>query len=586
MFAMLVIVPLLVAAVLAVMFNNKMWVRYAALLASIVSLLMIMTLSVGTQQSVTWFSFNGFSFNLSVSTAQLNMLLLYLVGIITPLIFLYSAGFMEVPSEQGRYYAEISVFAAAMMLFAMSASFLTMFIGWELLGITSYLLIGFWYRRSRAGYAARKAISTIIIGDILMFIAILLIWASYHSFEFSVVLQSAPTPSLLFAAIMIMLAAFTKSAQFPFHQWLPDAMEGPTPVSAFLHSSTMVKAGVFLIAVLLPIYSTLHLLNIILIFGLASALLGATNALTENHIKKILAYSTTEDLGLMFVALGLGSLTAAMLLFFVQTFYKALLFMDAGAVMRANGGEEDISKLSSLHSGKALFAAMAIGALSLAGLAPFSGFIGKLAVDSAAEGTIPVFALLAVIDLLSSIYIFRWLLVPRHSKGGASVSDGFRTTPSQMRIPIYILAFLVIAAGAGYLYLPAYIPQYSAAQFQISPIGAGTETGIVVLGLIVSYLIYHKVRRFSLARNLRPLYVLIYNSILVNRLYVKVADFTALFASQVDRLDFGIYRFIRAVGSSVLGFANLVRRVESGQVNIYLAMFVIGVLAVIAFFAM
>ena len=290
MLTILVIVPLLIAALISLFISkHPKYVKYVALAASLISLLLILNafVSRGSIQTATWFTLSGYSFTLTTSTMPLNILLLSILGVMTPLILLYSIGFMNLPTEQSRYYTELLVFAAAMMLFAIAGDFITMLIGWELLGITSYLLIGFWYGKEGSATAARKAITTILIGDILMFSAMIIIWSSYHTFSFALILQQSTTSGLMpIALLLIIFAVFTKSAQFPFHEWLPDAMKGPTPVSAFLHSSTMVKAGVFLVAVLLPLFIAYHMLNIFLIFGLVTAALGVLNAISRIQHKK------------------------------------------------------------------------------------------------------------------------------------------------------------------------------------------------------------------------------------------------------------------------------------------------------------
>ena len=300
MLAILIIVPLVAAALLALLMRklNSRLVGYVALAASIITLLLIFGayLNQPQIQSINWFSVGGYLLQISTVIAPLNMILLLIVGIMTPIIITYSIGFMHVRSEQSRYYFELCLFAAAMMLFAISADFVTMFIAWELLGITSYLLIGFWHHNYGAAGAARKAITTILIGDMMMLAAILIIWSTYGTFSFSVILQQAGFHSAAMSAALalIMLAAFTKSAQFPFHEWLPDAMKCLAPVSAFLHSSTMVKAGVFIVAVLLPLFAAYNMLHILLIFGIITAVLGITNALAETNIKRMLAYSTLD----------------------------------------------------------------------------------------------------------------------------------------------------------------------------------------------------------------------------------------------------------------------------------------------------
>ena len=215
--------PLIAAAFLALLLNSEPKpVKYIALAASVLSLLLAIAVNFNTvkMQSLTWFSLAGYAFPITTYTMPLNMLLLFIVAVMTPLIFTYSIGFMDAPSEQGRYYFEMCIFAASMMLFAISGNFITMLIGWELLGVTSYLLIGFWYRKEKAPTAARKAITTMLIGDALMLIAMLAIWNSLHTFDFIAVIRATPTASLQIAALLILVAAFTKSAQFPFHEWL------------------------------------------------------------------------------------------------------------------------------------------------------------------------------------------------------------------------------------------------------------------------------------------------------------------------------------------------------------------------------
>ena len=590
MFALFVLLPLIIAAFLALLFrNNGSAVKYTALAASLVSLLLIIYLytgnGAGSTQSFQWFSLGGVAFNISIATMQINMLLLLLVGIMTPLVFLYSIGFMNTQSQQARFYFEICIFAAAMMLFAISSSLITMFIAWELLGITSYLLIGFWYWKEKPPAAARKAITTILIGDVLMLAGILLIGVSYGTFEFSALLSAAPTPALDTALILILLAAFTKSAQFPFHEWLPDAMEGPTPVSAFLHSSTMVKAGVFLVAVLFPLYVSAGLLPVILVFGLVSAILGVSNALAERHIKKILAYSTIEDLGLMFVALGLGSLLGALLLFFVQTFYKGLLFMGAGSIMKANDEREDIFNNYSSATNKLVFVPIAIGALSLAAIFPFSGAIGKGVIAGVAEDTnIIVYAVLVLLGLGSSIYIFRWLFIPvsKPFKNGHAVAVNYMALPKTMIAAALILAVLVIIAPIFDLY-PAFLtPALSGA---LIPVSEMAEVSVIALiGLAIAYRIYRQGHGVHVASASRPIFLSFYNSIIVNGFYLYLTKAIAIAADGFGYFDLKLDKLTYSASSAMLSVGSALRKLVNGQTNVYVAAFVIGIVLLLALF--
>jgi NADH-quinone oxidoreductase subunit L len=581
MLTILAIVPLIAAALIsAAMHKRPKKIRYIALAASIISLALIILsyYNASQLQSLAWFSFGNSIFAITTSTAPLNMVLLLILGIMTPLIITYSIGFMRVPSEQSRYYSELCIFTAAMMLFAMSADFLTMFVGWEILGVTSYLLIGFWYRREGTAEAARKAITIMLIGDVLMLAAMFIIWGTYNSFSFSVLLQhaNAPSPFVEVALLFIIFAVFTKSAQFPFHEWLPDAMKGPTPVSAFLHSSTMVKAGIFLIAVLLPIFIAYNLLNIMLAFGIITVILAVTNALSSLHIKRVLAYSTLEDLGLMFIALGSGSLIAAMMLFVAQTFYKALLFMCTGSIIKSNDGEEDLTKIRNWTSSLNIFIPTMIAVVSLAGLFPLSGFFGKVAIESAA-GNSTLYIALVAIAFFSNIYIFRWLFLPlnkKEEKSQAGSTYEYRLLPKSMLIPIYVLAILVPLASLTYIYLPGFLSVKGQA-ITITEVAA--SVAVVAAGLLVSYFMFYKGRRVATTG---IAYKILHNNPVVNGFYSYFAAAMAAISAAIDGFDYGLYDIFKAGGRGIGAFANLLKRMENGSVNAYIAALLIGLILI------
>ncbi len=586
MLAILVIVPFIIAAFIALLMRKEgsRLIGYVALAASIISLLMIFLLYLGPSQiqSINWFSISSYQFVISTSTAPLNMILLLIVGIIAPLIVTYSIGFMHVRSEYPRYYFELCIFTSAMMLFALSADFITMFIGWELLGVTSYLLIGFWYYKDGAAGAARKAITTILIGDILMLAAILIIWSTYGSFSFAVILQQAADHSMAMsvALIFIMLAAFTKSAQFPFHEWLPDAMKGPTPVSAFLHSSTMVKAGVFVIAVLLPLFVAYHMLPVLMVFGIITAIIGITNAFAETHIKKVLAYSTIEDLGLMFIALGTGSLIAAILFFIVQTFYKVLLFMSAGSIIRTNNNEEELEKLQNSAKYPSILIPTVIAVASLAALFPLSGFFGKAAIETAAG--IPVYIILLLFAFFSNIYIFRWLFIPLRRK---TVSKGkmpslvHASLPKSMKIPVYIAALLVLTGAVVYPYLPGYMLQYHPQQIIIGPVDVMVSLALFVAAFAISYYaFYHKNYRVF---NTGIMHKLLHNSEMTNDFYSRVAISFGIIGAAIERFDDAVYGFIKAAAKDVGSFSEMLKAIENGDTRTYIAALVVGLVLIL-----
>ncbi len=580
MLSLFVIIPLIAAALACLIPRTERVAKYLALSGSIVSLLLaylLLSNPPGTQ-SLQWFNVAGLSVTITTATAQANLLLLMLVAIVTPLVFTYSMGYMELPSEQRRFYFEMCVFAASMMLFAISASFITLFIAWEILGITSYLLIGFWHYKERAPTAARKAITTILIGDIFMLMGIVIIGVTHAGFDYSLLLSNPITSSTQLALVFILIAAFTKSAQFPFHEWLSDAMEGPTPVSSFLHSSTMVKAGVFLVMVLLPVYSAAGLLPLILVIGIISAILGASNALTERHFKKILAYSTIEDLGLMFIALGLNAVFAAMILFFVQTFYKAALFMSAGSIIRANNEEEDIYKLCCSRNSKPILATALIGALSIAGIFPLSGFLGKSFVESSAmSSNIVVYAVLVLVGLATSIYAFRWLFIPTRNVFDKKLTGklGYGSVPKTMVIPGVVLAALVVVATFIYYADPSYIG--GAAQMQLLGATEIAITNIVAIaGIAVAFYIYKLGHRMHLASTNSMAFAALHNSTIVNGAYLIFAAGIAKIGALAGNLDFAFDRSIYVMSQLFIKSGYYMRRMVDGQTNSYALAFVLG----------
>ncbi|MGC8495703.1 MAG: NADH-quinone oxidoreductase subunit L [Candidatus Micrarchaeia archaeon] len=583
MLALLLLLPLTISALLSPILREHFGaIKYVALLASIITLAMLPFVSTGVTNSLLWFSISGYNFHITTQTMPLNMILLWLIAIITPLIIAYSIGFMETPSEQARFYFELCVFASAMLLFAMSGNFIAMFIGWEMLGITSYLLIGFWYYKEKPPQAARKAIITVFIGDMMMLAAMAIIWNAYGTFNFSALASAGVKAPLFYAMLLVMFAAFTKSAQFPFQEWLPDAMEGPTPVSAFLHSSTMVKAGVFIIAVLLPIYEELSMGWLLVAFGIITAIIAMADALVEKHIKRILAYSTIEDMGLMFVALGFGSIVGAMVLFVAQAFYKALLFMNAGTIMNANEGAESIYSSYESRSSKPLFAVMIIGVLSIIGVFPLSGFFGKIGVEGSASNPV-VYAILLVIDFVTAIYMVRWVAVPSRKAPSqyesALISSNYRLTPKSMMIPQYILAALVIAASAAFIYAaPSYSPYL---KLPLRAIESFIETIVVFIGSIIGIYIISKYAQLSSERH-PVLYSIAYSTGFFNSAYRYIASAFAIAGSAFEAFEYSLYDFIKLGGSAVVDFGAYVRKIENGQINTYAMAFAIGILIAIA----
>ena len=336
--------------------------------------------------TVSWFDAGGDAFNLGLTIDPVAMVMMGVITFVSLLVQVYSLGYMRGESRLAWYFAVHSLFAASMLGLVLTNSLLVLYIGWELVGICSYLLIGFWYERRSAAEAAKKAFITTRIGDVGLLVGILLLYYKLDTFHIPTILSEVQAGALsdgvmTLSAILIFLGAMGKSAQFPLHVWLPDAMEGPTPVSALIHAATMVVAGVYLVARMLPLFEAAPAVSeLVIAIGLVTAVMGATMALTSNDLKRVLAYSTVSQIGFMILALGHGALAAAMFHLATHALFKALLFLGAGNVLHAIGehSDVDIRRLGGLRARMPVTSVVfIIAALALSGIPPLSGFWSK-----------------------------------------------------------------------------------------------------------------------------------------------------------------------------------------------------------------
>jgi NADH-quinone oxidoreductase subunit L len=375
------------------------------------------------------------------------------------LIHIYSIAYMQSDGGFQRYFAYLNLFVFSMLLLVMGDNFLLMFLGWEGVGLCSYLLIGFWYTRQTAADAGKKAFIVNRVGDFGFILGIFVIFFTFDSVQFNEVFGSATqrlVPGGVVAtaiALLLFLGATGKSAQIPLHVWLPDAMEGPTPVSALIHAATMVTAGVYMVARC----SVLYLLApgamvVVVIVGLLTALMAASIALVQTDIKRVLAYSTISQLGYMFVACGVGAFTAGIFHLATHACFKALLFLGAGSVIHALNGEQDIRRMGGLKDPMPItYLTFLVAALAIAGVFPFAGFFSKDEILWAAltDGHFLVWLLAVVVAVMTSFYMFRLVFLVFHRE--PSVSDGMahhpHEAPSAMRVPLMILAGLSVVAG-------------------------------------------------------------------------------------------------------------------------------------------
>jgi len=430
-----------------------------------------------------WFSLGGGSVRLGWLLDPLTALMCVMVSFVSTLIFVFSLGYMKEDENFKQFFCFLSLFAAAMMGIIVSNSLLLVFVSWELVGLASYLLIGFWFTRPAAAAAAKKAFITTRIGDVGFFIGLIWLNNAAGSLLFydggRGVLESATLATLssqltvgglavsTVIGLLVFCGAVGKSGQFPLHVWLPDAMEGPTPVSALIHAATMVAAGVFLIARVYPLMAAdqalssvpFHALTVVAFIGAITALLGACIAVAQNDIKRVLAFSTVSQLGYMMIAIGVGSWVAAIFHLLTHAFFKALLFLGAGSVIHAAHHEQDIRRLGGLGTRmRVTFATFAVGMMALAGVPfLFSGYWSKEAILHAAYSwdvsSIPlVMALIAVV--LTAFYMTRLVSEVFFGKPRSESAGHAHENPGVMTVPLVLLA--VCAIGLGFLGTPAW----------------------------------------------------------------------------------------------------------------------------------
>src|SRR6266705_1204535 len=432
------------------------FISVAAVLGSFVCSWLVFTQSNISAPASTWIEISGvFKVPFGFVLDNLSKTMLVLVSGIGALIHIYSLGYMRDDEGKSRYFAALSLFMFAMLGIVLSNNFVMLFIFWELVGFTSYVLIGHWFYRDAPADAAKKAFITTRICDFGFMIGILMIWAATGSVVFT---EIAPRLSSLMVhpafltvtALLIFCGAVGKSAQFPLHVWLPDAMEGPTPISALIHAATMVAAGVYmLVRVAFVIQASQTALLVVAWIGTITAVLAALIATQQNDIKRILAYSTLSQLGYMVMAVGLASHDAAMFHLFTHAFFKALLFLAAGSIIVMLHHEQNIWKMGGLSRNLPItFITFVVGALALIGCPPFSGFFSKDAILTLAyERNMPIFVVGLFTAFLTAFYVMRLLVIVFFGKPRSDIARQSRESPFVMTGPLIVLAPLATIGG-------------------------------------------------------------------------------------------------------------------------------------------
>src|SRR5664280_2653590 len=374
--------------------------------------------SVFVWNAFTWVAAGRFSVSWGFLVDDLTGVMLLVVGVIGMLVHYYSIGYMKDDEGYYRFFAYLNLFMFSMFILILANSYPLLFLGWEGVGLCSYLLISFWFRKKSASQAGKKAFLVNRVGDFGFTLGMFLIFVTTGTLQFTGFFDRAEmigSGTLLWICLLLFTGAVGKSAQFPLHVWLPDAMEGPTPVSALIHAATMVNAGVYMIARSYPLVSHSHTaMLVVMIVGTFTAIYAACIALTQNDIKKVIAYSTISSLGFMFMALGAGAWVAAIFYLFAHGFFKGLLFLCSGSVIHSMAGEQDMRKMGGLRKKIPItFWTMLIGVLSMVGMIPFAGFFAKDEIigGSFTHGYYVVWVVAMITVLLTAIYMFRMMFL-------------------------------------------------------------------------------------------------------------------------------------------------------------------------------
>ncbi|MBK6773842.1 MAG: NADH-quinone oxidoreductase subunit L [Ignavibacteria bacterium] len=563
-----------------------------------------------------WISAGSFSVNYSYLIDPLSISLVLVVTGIGSLIHLYSIGYMHGDPGFGKFFSFLNLFIFAMLNLILADNFLLVFLGWEGVGLCSYFLIGFWYEKKFTGDAAKKAFIVNRIGDFGFMLAMFYIFTNFNTLEISKFLEGLSSfqigdPLLLVIALLLFLGATGKSAQIPLFVWLPDAMAGPTPVSALIHAATMVTAGVYLVARTSLLYALSPVaLSVVFAIGLLTALMAGTIALKQNDIKKILAYSTVSQLGFMFMALGTGAYWVAIFHLITHAFFKALLFLGSGSVIHGMHEEQDITKMGGLKNKmKVTFITFFIGSLAISGIPPLSGFFSKdeILYKTFTNIGIPFYAVGLITAAITAFYMFRLIALtfygkPRYDEKHVHPHE----SPSTMTLPLVILAFLSVTGGLiglpHFTGLPNLLehwlePVFKNAQSVLISIhpesehSTAVELFLVVLSVaIASASVIYSFRKFSKQEKFEPESGI--GKVLENKYYVDEA-YDTLIVNPIQKTSSNfLWKIfdIKIIDGAVNGIAKYIsnisfdwRKLQTGVIQDYTTISVAGVIIIIVY---
>ncbi len=571
----------------------------------------------------TWIAAGNFRAGFDLQMDQLTVVMVLVVTGVGWLIHIYATGYMAHEGGYYRFFSYLNLFMFFMLILVLAANYVLLFVGWEGVGLSSYLLIGFYFLKKSASDAGKKAFIVNRIGDFGFMLGMFLLFKTFGTLDFVQLFAKAdPWPAdamgqlgtFTIACLLLFMGACGKSAQLPLYVWLPDAMEGPTPVSALIHAATMVTAGVYVVARshILFAHAPTAMLAVAIV-GCATAFFAATIGLVQTDIKRVLAYSTVSQLGYMFLACGVGAFSAGIFHLMTHAFFKALLFLAAGSVIHAMGGEQDMNRMGGLSKKIPwTFGTMLVATMAIAGIPLFAGFFSKDAILFAAfqseTGGHLLYAFGLLTALLTSFYMFRLIFLTFHGKQRFDEHKvHVHESPWSMLGPLVVLAVLSFAGG--WFALPAFFqgPDYfsnflapvfgghesaeaagEAAAHQLELILAGVAVSAALIGLAVAYWLYLKrpEKADGLAKSLKPAYTTLLNKYYVDELYAAVVvrplvwiSTNALWkAADVAGIDGAVNGI--AAGTSVIGDG--VRHTQSGNTRSYAVWVVVGAIVIIA----
>ena len=543
----------------------------------------------------------GGSFQMGVYIDGLAAVMLVVVCFVSLMIQLYSGEFMRDDPRFAWYYAVLNLFTASMLGLVLAPNFIELYVFWELVGLCSYLLIGHWFERPAAAKAAQKAFIVTRIGDAALFVGIVMFWRATGTSSYTGISEAAQAGFIggsffATAVVLVFAGAIGKSAQFPLHVWLPDAMEGPTPVSALIHAATMVAAGVYLVARTYDIFvqSPTAMLVVAYIGGF-TALMAATMALTKKDMKRVIAYSTVSQLGYMMLALGIGAFSASIFHLYNHAFFKALLFLGAGSIIYAMNSYNIFDMGGLRHRMPVTFWTMVIAGLSLAGIFPFSGFWSKdaIVVSAFAEHYYVLFVMALLTVFLTAFYIFRAIFV---AFTGEPRTEGAREaveSPGIMTVPMVILGFLAVVSGLAGTPLADYFAEIvSPSEFAVETLAlephefnlplAALSVLVAVGGIALAYALYvpKPERAAALARRFSGLYTFLdkgwYFDALYNRVFVRPAMALGRATREFDRRALG--GLVTGVGRGTGRLGERLRPLQSGGAQNYALFILVSIL--------